>query len=296
MQRVQPRLSLVVACLTDLGHDAFAVEDPATTDPRDEIKWLGARVTPSPSTARASSSTRSGGRRARAVLVTPAHQCPTGSVLSPARRIALVEWARDVDGYVIEDDYDAEYRYDRQPVGALQGLAPDRVVYSGTLSKSLAPGMRLGWLVAAAALAEPVVAARHITDHATASLMQAACATFLASGDLDRHLRRHAPHLPRATRPAHRRARPLAPRRDHERHRRRAPGARHAAAGLDEVVVAERALAARVRVYPLRSTGHRHGRPTRPALVLGYGALTPAASERGVRLLADAIAGLESSS
>ena len=68
-------------------------------------------------------------------------------MLSAARRTAIVDWARRVDGYVIEDDYDAEYRYDRHPAGAIQGLAPERVVYCGTTSKSLAPGLRLGWIV-----------------------------------------------------------------------------------------------------------------------------------------------------
>ena len=95
-----------------------------------------------------------------------------------------------VDGYVIEDDYDAEYRYDRHPVGAMQGLAPDRIIYSGTLSKSLAPGLRLGWLVLPHALVEPIAASRLLVDHATATPVQAAFAEFLANGDLDRHLRR----------------------------------------------------------------------------------------------------------
>ncbi len=83
---------------------------------------------------------------AEAVLTTPAHQSPTGVVLSAARRTALLEWARD-GNLVIEDDYDAEYRYDRAPVGALQGIAPDRVVYIGSTSKTLAPGLRIGWMV-----------------------------------------------------------------------------------------------------------------------------------------------------
>jgi GntR family transcriptional regulator/MocR family aminotransferase len=132
-------LSLVVRALVDLGHTAFAVEDPGYADPRNEIAWLGARSHGVPVDSDGVDVDALRRTRARAVLVTPAHQCPTGCVLSPARRVGLVEWAREVDGFVIEDDYDAEYRYDRHPVGALQGLAPDRVVYSGTLSKSLAP-------------------------------------------------------------------------------------------------------------------------------------------------------------
>ena len=285
-------LSLVVRVLTDLGHDAFAVEDPGYEDPRDEIRWLGARCHAVPVDDDGIVVDALRRTPARVALVTPAHQCPTGSVLSPARRLALVEWARDVDGYVIEDDYDAEYRYDRQPVGALQGLAPDRVIYSATLSKSLAPGMRLGWLVLPESLAEPIVAARHITDHASASLMQAACATFLTTGDLDRHLRR--------TRRVYR------DRRDKliAALGRWLPDATTSGIaaglqvlvtlprGLDDVVVAERALAAGVRVNPLRQyrASPRSSHP--PALVLGYGAIPPAASELGVRLLAEAIANL----
>jgi GntR family transcriptional regulator/MocR family aminotransferase len=125
-----------------------------------------------------------------AVVVTPAHQSPTGVVLSARRRTELIDWARDVGGVVIEDDYDAEYRYDRQPVGALQGVIPDRVVYHGTVSKSLAPGLRLGWLVVPPDLLDAVLAARSATDHMTASIVQATFAEFLERGDLDRHLRR----------------------------------------------------------------------------------------------------------
>ena len=131
-----------------------------------------------------------------AVVVTPAHQSPTGVVMSPARRAELADWARATGAYVIEDDYDAEYRYDRHPVGALQGVLPDQVVYHGTLSKSLAPGLRLGWLVAPPDLIDELVPARKAVDHTTASLIQATFAEFLDRGDLDRHLRRTAPHLP----------------------------------------------------------------------------------------------------
>ena len=124
------------------------------------------------------------------MVVTPAHQAPTGVVLSARRRAELIDWARDTGGVVVEDDYDAEYRYDRQPVGALQGVIPDRVVYHGTMSKSLAPGLRLGWLVLPPDLLESVLTARNATDHMTASLVQATFAEFLDRGDLDRHLRR----------------------------------------------------------------------------------------------------------
>jgi GntR family transcriptional regulator/MocR family aminotransferase len=128
-----------------------------------------------------------------AVVVTPAHQYPVGSVLTPARRSALVAWARRTGGYIVEDDYDAEYRYDREPIGAIQGLAPERVVYAGTASKTLAPGLRLGWLLAPGDLGASLAAARLSMDHGGSVLDQLAFADFLEQGELDRHLRRVRP-------------------------------------------------------------------------------------------------------
>ncbi len=125
---------------------------------------------------------------AEAVLATPAHQSPTGVVLSAARRTALMEWARD-GHLVIEDDYDAEYRYDRAPVGALQGIAPDRVVYIGSTSKTLAPGLRIGWMVLPAQLARAVAFSKGLADTGSSVMDQVAFAQFLASGGYDRHLR-----------------------------------------------------------------------------------------------------------
>jgi GntR family transcriptional regulator/MocR family aminotransferase len=89
------------------------------------------------------------------VVVSPAHQSPTGVVLAPERRHQLVDWAKRSDGFVLEDDYDSEFRYDREPVGVVQGLAPDHVFLIGTTSKSLAPAVRLGWIVAPAGLTRP---------------------------------------------------------------------------------------------------------------------------------------------
>lgn len=123
-----------------------------------------------------------------AVLVTPAHQFPTGVTLSPARRSQLLSWAADTGALVIEDDYDAEFRYDRQPIGAVAGLDPDRVVYLGSVSKTLAPALRMGWLVAPAALLEPI--GEVFAGFGRSALEQHALATFIAIGDYDRHLRR----------------------------------------------------------------------------------------------------------
>ena len=127
---------------------------------------------------------------ARVVVVTPAHQSPTGVVLDARRRHALVAWARRNDAYIVEDDYDSEFRYDREPVGVLQGLAPDRVFTIGTASKALAPAVRLGWIVAPPELAAAVADEKRISDRGTSMLDQLALAALLESGRYDRHLRR----------------------------------------------------------------------------------------------------------
>jgi GntR family transcriptional regulator/MocR family aminotransferase len=125
---------------------------------------------------------------ATTVLATPAHQSPMGVVLSATRRTALVQWAR-AGHVVIEDDYDAEYRYDRAPVGALQGIAPDRVVYVGSTSKTLAPGLRIGWMVLPANLVGPVALSKGLADTGSSVMDQIAFAKLLTTGGYDRHLR-----------------------------------------------------------------------------------------------------------
>jgi GntR family transcriptional regulator/MocR family aminotransferase len=127
---------------------------------------------------------------AQAVVVTPAHQSPTGVVLSPPRRQALTDWARRGGGYVIEDDYDSEFRYDKEPVGALQGLAPEQVFLLGTASKALAPAVRLGWIHAPAQLAAAVAAEKEMSDRGSCTIDQLALAALLTTGRYDRHLRR----------------------------------------------------------------------------------------------------------
>src|SRR5689334_9743666 len=127
---------------------------------------------------------------AQAVVVTPAHQSPTGVVLAARRRHALVEWANRNDGFIVEDDYDSEFRYDREPVGVLQGLAPGRVFTIGTASKALAPAVRLGWILAPPALAAAVAEEKRIADRGSSTLDQLVLAALLESGRYDRHLRR----------------------------------------------------------------------------------------------------------
>jgi GntR family transcriptional regulator/MocR family aminotransferase len=127
------------------------------------------------------------------VVVTSAHQYPTGAVLPPDRRASLVDWATRRDTLVVEDDYDAEFRYDREPIGSIQGLCPDRVVYAGSASKILAPGLRLGWLVVPARFVEAIGQAKLVADQGSAAIDQLAFADFIAGGELDRHLRRVRP-------------------------------------------------------------------------------------------------------
>lgn len=128
-------------------------------------------------------------KNVRAVLLTPAHQFPTGMPLHPDRRAAVVDWASRTGGTVLEDDYDGEFRYDRQPVGSLQGLAPEHVVYCGTASKSLAPALRLGWLVLPEHLVGDVLALKRTGEWGSGVLDQLTLAEFITSGAYDRHVR-----------------------------------------------------------------------------------------------------------
>jgi GntR family transcriptional regulator / MocR family aminotransferase len=173
--------------LVAMGRTHLAVEDPGWPALRAAASSEGATVTSIPVDgeglvvgALAAS--------VAAVLVTPAHQFPTGVALSAARRTQLLRWAADTGAVLIEDDYDAEFRYDRRPIGALAGLDPDRVVYLGSVSKTLAPALRLGWLVAPPPLLQPLTEA--FAGSNRSALEQHALATFIAGGDYDRHLRR----------------------------------------------------------------------------------------------------------
>ncbi|MCZ4514835.1 PLP-dependent aminotransferase family protein [Streptomyces sp. ActVer] len=139
--------------------------------------------------SRGGSGGKGGAGGVAAVLLTPAHQFPMGVPLHPDRRAAVVDWARRTGGLILEDDYDGEFRYDRQPVGALQGLDPDHVVYMGTASKALAPGLRLGWLVLPPDLAAEVTAAKGGADWSCGVLDQLTLAEFITSGAYDRHVR-----------------------------------------------------------------------------------------------------------
>jgi GntR family transcriptional regulator/MocR family aminotransferase len=128
-------------------------------------------------------------RGCRLVMATTAHQFPLGVAMHPSRRLALLDWVRRVDGLIIEDDYDAEHRYDTSPVSALQALDPEHVVYQGSVSKTLAPALRIGWLVVPAPLHALLVDRKRLHDLGASPLPQAAMAHLLATGGYDRHLR-----------------------------------------------------------------------------------------------------------
>jgi GntR family transcriptional regulator/MocR family aminotransferase len=185
-------LHLVLRVLAARGMQCVAFEDPGYGDADTSVvsAHAGMRAVPVPVDERGIDVTALAASGARVVVVTPAHQSPTGVVLAPERRQQLVAWANEHDAMIMEDDYDAEFRYDREPVGALQGLAPDRVVSIGTVSKSLAPTVRLGWLLCPASLVDAVATEKEASDRGSPGLDQLAFATLIESGRYDRHLRR----------------------------------------------------------------------------------------------------------
>ena len=191
-------LALISRVLTARAKDAaVAVEACGLALHRRIIAAQGAMVVPLPldhlgANPAALSLAGTGPRaaaRVSAVVLTPAHQFPLGMTLAPARRTAFARWAGRTGGLIVEDDYDGEYRFDRQPVGALQALAPDQVVYAGTASKSLAPGLRLGWLVAPGSVFGDLVAAQELSGSAPGVLEQLTLARLIETGGYDRQVR-----------------------------------------------------------------------------------------------------------
>lgn len=182
-------LSTMAAVLRAHGHTAIGVEDPGHPGQQDLLREQGLRpvAIPVDGDGLVVSALPA---EVRAVVVTAAHQFPLGVALAPARRHALLEWARAVDGVVIEDDYDAEHRYDRPALRAMQAMDPARVAYLGSVSKTLAPALRLGWLVLPPWLRAAAVSRKRLTDLGCSPLPQAAFARLLRGGGYDRHLRR----------------------------------------------------------------------------------------------------------
>lgn len=180
-------VDLVLRVLRGRGVARVAVEDPSHTTQQQRIRAQGLDLVSQPVDREGIVVT---GLEADSVFVTPAHQFPTGSVCSGQRRRDLIGWSNAGGGLIVEDDYDAEFRYDREPVRALQGLAPDRVIHLGTVSKTLAPALRLGWLVAPEELVDDIVHTKRLLDDFTPSLDQLTLAEFLIRGGYARHVRR----------------------------------------------------------------------------------------------------------
>jgi GntR family transcriptional regulator / MocR family aminotransferase len=222
-----------------------------------------------------------------AVILTPTHQSPVGVPLSGERRAALLEWLRSRDAIALEDDYDAEYRYDRAAVGALQGLEPERVVYAGTVSKTLVPALRIGWLAVPSRLLDAIADEKRLADRTTAQIDQHALAHFLGGGELDRHLRRMRVRY-RSRRDA------LVAALEEELPEARVEGI---AAGLHATVVLpegddERAIAdeaARRRVAIEVMGDYRTTGAGPPTLLLGYGQIAEPSIRPGVAALAEAV-------
>ncbi|GAA2139032.1 PLP-dependent aminotransferase family protein [Kitasatospora kazusensis] len=190
-------LRLVCGALRERGVRAVAVEEYGLPPQQRVIAAAGLATVALPLDGGGARTDLLAATGAGAVVLTSAHQFPTGVALRASRRSAAVAWARETGGLVIEDDYDGEFRYDRHAVGALQALDPERVVYAGTTSKSLAPGLRLGWLVLPAELVEPVVRQKRLADTQSGVLDQLTLAELITSGGLDRHVRRCRSHYRR---------------------------------------------------------------------------------------------------
>ena len=290
---VAQALALLAQTLVARGHTRVAFEDPGSRGTRDELAHWGLVPVPVTVDGDGLDVAELAGTGTRVVAVTPAHQFPTGVVLSPERRRDLLDWAAG-GGLIIEDDYDAEFRYDRAPVPALHASAPGRIAYAGSVSKTLAPGMRMGWLVPPPELYADVVRAKHASDLGAPALPQLVLARLITTGGLEQHIRQV---------------------RIRQRRRRDAllgaltaqlPGARVQGipAGLHLLVtfpdaagrLDDRALAAGLRrdgVLVHALSRHRDPAaspaPAAPGLVLGYAAHTPDQLREAARRIARAI-------
>src|SRR5581483_8274132 len=265
----------------ELAGRTIAVEDPGLPAHHAILSAAGARLVPLEVDAEGARVELLHALAPDAVILTPAHQSPTGVALATSRRAALLAWAGETGAIVVEDDYDAEFRYDRAPLGAMQGLAPERVLYTGTVSKTLAPALRLGWMVLPARLREGFAQRKLLADHGSPTLDQLALARLLQSGAYDRHLR-GARRRYRARRDAL-----VAAVAEH------LPGASVTglAAGLhatvrlpepvDGIALVQAAARESVGVYPL-GYAYVTPRPCDDGVVLGYANLSEPAIEEGV--------------
>lgn len=273
-----------------LGDPLIALEDPGLIGRERTVTTAGGRYTPIPVDELGARTSLLAATGASAMVVAPAHQFPLGVTLAPSRRSQLLAWAAESGGFVVEDDYDAEIRYDRQPVGALQGLAPEHVAYVGTTSKTLAPGLRLGWMVLPCALLDRVTETKSDQDGGSPTLDQIALAHLLDSGVYERHLRR-VRRLYRRRRDALLAAL--------DRHLPAAEVSGTAAglhltltlpAGMSAAAVVESAAERDLALTALDRYLLTGGADDAGSLVLGYGNIAPASTGEAVRRLAGAIA------
>jgi GntR family transcriptional regulator / MocR family aminotransferase len=280
-------LGLVLRVLARQGVTRAGIENPGSIATLTATAaWAGIEAVPVPVDGRGIDVAALDATGAQAVVLTPAHQWPTGVVLAPERRLALIDWATRRHATIIEDDYDAKFRYDRNPVGALQGLAPGRVIALGTVSKSLAPVLRLGWIVSPPTLAADLARAKELTDRGSPGLDQLALAILMESGRYDRHLRRMR------TEYAARRDTLVQALADH------APDVRvsglaagfhavaHLPAGAAEDAVIAAAAERRVGLYGMSTYRAGHA-PEPPQLVLGFGNTGQRAIREGIAILGD---------
>ncbi|MEV0095488.1 PLP-dependent aminotransferase family protein [Streptomyces sp. NPDC050738] len=286
---VAQAMTLLGFVLNAAGRHTVGVEDPGSPEHATLFSAAGLRTTLLPLDDEGLAIGPLAASGVRTVQTTPAHHFPSGIGYSAARRAELLEWARSVDGLIVEDDYDGDFRYDRAPVGALQGLDPERVAYTGSVSKSLAPGLRLGWLLAPGWLTDEIVARKRTLDLGHPVIDQATLAAFITGGGYDRRLRR-CQRLYRE-----RRDTLLAALAEHF------PGTEvsgiaaglHVIARLPERYGPEsgflrRAERSKVAVRPLSDYGSARPQDGCVRLVLGYAHLAPSEIVRGVRLLAQA--------
>lgn len=279
-------LTLVGQVLRDDGISAVAVEDPGSLGARQHLRNCQLETPPVAVDAEGVRVDELRATGAAAVLLTPAHQFPTGVVLRGSRRSELTHWARESGGLIIEDDYDAEHRYDRAPVPALRSVLAENVFYAGSVSKLLAPALRIGWLLAPPKYRDALVDAKRFADLGNAALPQLVLAQFMESGAMERQLRLLRRH--------HRRRRDAMI----EAVNTHLPSAivHGAAAGLHLTItfeaefadtdLAAAALARAVKVHPLSWHSQR---PHQPGLVLGYAASTPADISQGVATLGEVL-------
>jgi GntR family transcriptional regulator/MocR family aminotransferase len=277
-------VDLLLRVLRARGATRLAVEDPSHTTQHERARSHGFELVAQPVD---DDGMIVDGLDADAVLVTPAHQFPTGSVLSGERRRQLLAWSETTGGLIVEDDYDAEFRYDREPVRALQGLAPDHVVQLGTVSKTLAPALRLGWIVAPAGLTDEAAAAKRLLDDFSPALEQLALADFLTRGHYNRHLRRaRAVYRKRRDALLAALAQEL-PQLDVEGVAAGVHLLLRLPAGTDDAAISEEAGRAGIRVPPL--SAFRLTRSDESGLVIGYGRLHESAVETAAAALGSVV-------